>query len=145
MKKMKLAASAMVLAGLLGACASTPAEPDEEAKRLHALVSAGAGSGKRCLSTSQYDSVQILNEQMLLFKGTGNRVWANELRNRCPGMRKDDVLIFDLRGSQVCSLDWVTATRPGFLGWPHAGPKCSLGEFIEFDADVLKSVGPPKL
>jgi len=145
MKKVNLAFSAIVLAGLLGACASTPPEPDEEAARLHALMSAGAGSGQRCLSVSQYDSVQILNEQMLLFKGTGNRAWANELRSRCPGMRKDDVLIFDLRGSQVCSLDWVTATRPGFLGWPNAGPKCSLGEFIEFDLDVLKSVGPPKL
>lgn len=144
-KKMNLAASAILLAGLLSACASTPAEPDAEAARLHALMSVGAENGMRCLSVSQYDSVQILNEQMLLFKGTGNRVWANELRNRCPGMRKDDVLIFELRGSQVCSLDSVTPTRPGFLGWPHAGPKCSLGEFIEFDVDVLKAVGPPKL
>ena len=138
---MNLAVAALSLAGVLSSCASTPADPEEEAAHLRALVSAGAENGSRCLSVSQYDSVRVLGEQMLLFKGNGNRVWINELRSRCPGMRKDDILIFELRGSQACSLDWVTATRPGLWGWPHAGPKCSLGEFIELDLEVLKAAG----
>ena len=144
MKKMTVTADAILLSALIGACASAPAGPDEEEARLHALVSARANDSIRCLSTHQYDSVQILGERLLVFKGPGKRVWANELPRPCPGMHKDDILIFDLRGSQVCSLDWVTATRPG---WLHAGPKCSLGEFIEFDLEVLEAVnkGLPKL
>ena len=144
MKTQIFNASTILLTGLLGACASSPAEPDEEAVRLQALVSARADDGIRCIQVSWYDSVQIVNDRLLLFKGRGKKVWANELRNRCPGMRKDDILIFDLRGSQVCSLDWVTATRPE---WLHAGAKCSLGEFIEFDLEVLEAVnkGLPKL
>ena len=144
MKTLTLTVGAAMLAGLLGACATSPAGPDEEAARLHALVSARGEDGIRCLQVSWYDSVQIVGEQLLLFKGRGKRVWANELPRPCPGMRKDDILIFDLRGSQVCSLDWVTPTRPG---WLHAGPKCSLGEFIEFDVEVLEAVnkGLPKL
>ena len=144
MKALILTVVAIWVAGLLGACATTPAGSDEEEARLHALLSANADKGIRCLSVTQYDSVQILGDRTLLFKGRGKKVWANELTSPCPGMHKDDVLIFDLRGSQVCSLDWVTPTRPG---WLHAGPKCSLGEFIEFDPEVLEAVnkGLPKL
>ena len=147
MKEMILTRGAILLSALLGACASAPAEPDEEAMRLHELVSARAENGTRCLSLSQYDSVQIVSDRLLLFKGQGKKVWANELPRPCPGMHKNDVLVFDLRSSQVCSLDWVTPTRPDYLGWPNAGPKCSLGEFIEFDREVLESVaaGLPKL
>jgi len=145
MKALALTAVAIFLAGLLGACASSPKAEDEQAARLRAMVSARAEEGVRCISTNEYDSVQIVGEQLLLFKGRNKKVWANELPHRCPGMRKDDILIFDLRNSQVCSLDWVTPTRPGYVG--YGGPKCSLGKFIEFDLEVLEAVkgGLPKL
>lgn len=114
---------------LLGGCASAPERDQQVASALQQLEGADYAATKRCLSTFEYDRVEVLDQQHLLFESnTGRQVWLNTLRTKCPGLREDDVLAFEMRGNRLCSLDTATVMER-FLFWQRTGPTCSLGEF----------------
>jgi hypothetical protein len=97
---------------------------------------------ERCLSTFRYDDVEILDDRHLLFEdATGDDVWLNTLRNRCPGLTRNDTLAFELTtGNQLCSLDTVEVIE-NILFWRRTGPVCTLGEFhqlTEAQAQLLR-------
>jgi len=84
---------------------------------------------ERCLATHQYRSVEVLDENHLLFTGTSrDRLWLNELRTHCPGLRSNDTLAFEVRNNRLCNLDTATVVDH-FLFWERTGPTCSLGDF----------------
>ncbi len=129
MRTLTAATFAFVSVVVLGGCASGPSVPDERLSTALGQLDAGTGYAdtKRCLATFEYDSMEILDDQHLLFKDR-NEVWLNKLRSRCPGLRRDDVLAFDMRGDRLCSLDTATVVDR-FLFWRQSGPTCALGEF----------------
>lgn len=96
---------------------------------------------ERCLSTHEYRSVEVLDENHLLFTGMSrDRLWLNKLRTRCPGLRRHDTLAFELRSNQLCNLDTATVIDR-FLFWERTGPTCSLGEFEQLtpgQAELLR-------
>jgi hypothetical protein len=85
---------------------------------------------ERCLSTFDYDSVEVAGEEYLLFYGRGDDVWVNELSSRCPGIEIYDALAFELHTDRICALDSVSGINRGFLSWDK-GPTCALGEFSQ--------------
>ena len=126
---------------ILGGCASAPERDEQVANALQQLEGAEYAATERCLSTFQYDQVEVLDQQHLLFQSnTGQEVWLNTLRTRCPGLRDDDVLAFEMTGNRLCSLDTATVMER-FLFWQRTGPTCSLGEFQELteaQAELLR-------
>lgn len=96
---------------------------------------------ERCLSTHQYRSVEVLDENHLLFTGTSrDRLWLNKLRSRCPGLRRNDTLAFEVRNNRLCNLDTATVVDH-FLFWERTGPTCSLGDFQQLtpaQAELLR-------
>ena len=131
----------LVAALFLSACAGTPRYTDAEVARIYEVLRASAAAeSTRCLSTSRYQSVEVIDDRHLLFKGSGNRGWVNELRNRCPGLRRNDVLLFELNTSQVCQLDTVTTIDRGMWIWRNAGPTCTLGPFRQIDAEQRERI-----
>ena len=120
---------------LASSCASTDSVPSKEEIQIGKLLDdirdgAEPGEVKSCLSTYSYDNVEIVNDRRLIFFARGKGAWLNELRRPCAGLRRNDALVFDLRGSSVCSLDSVSAVeRIG--GTPRTGSVCTLGKFIE--------------
>ncbi len=116
---------------LLGGCATSPERNEQVSNALERLEDAEYAATERCLSTFQYDQVEILDGRHLLFESnTGDDVWLNTLRQSCPGLRRDDVLAFEMNGNRLCSLDTATVMER-FLFWQRSGPTCSLGEFQE--------------
>lgn len=62
---------------------------------------------RRCLPRQEYRSVEILNQDYLLFRRS-NTYWLNRLRQRCIALRRDMVLSFNPRGtSSTCEGDQV--------------------------------------
>lgn len=84
---------------------------------------------RRCLSTFEYRQVEVLDDRHLLFRDR-NRYWLNELRSRCPGLRRHDTLLFERRSPRLCALDTAEVIQR-FLFWRRTGPVCTLGEFHE--------------
>ena len=135
--------------------AERPAETDQPAQaeptldeRLDALLAETLTDDeyretKRCLSRHSYRSVDILSQEYLLFRKSG-QFWLNKLKHRCIGLRRDLILTFNQHGmGSMCSGDLVYVTdrydlERGFSpsGRPLAAQgTCILGEFESITAE----------
>ena len=97
---------------------------------------------QRCLGIAEYRSVEVLDEQRLVFKGRRGKVWLNQLKARCQGLRRRMTLEFTRRGSRLCELDDVRGVDQDYR---PLSARCALGAFepiteqqLELLEDVLK-------
>lgn len=95
---------------------------------------------ERCLSTRTYRSVEVLDDRHVLFEGTGDRAWVNELRNRCIGLRPNETLAFKLRDNRVCDLDTFEAIDTSFLFVTRTSATCSLGRFTRVTPEQVEAI-----
>lgn len=138
-------AGALLTVGLmLAGCAAAPgdAERPAEAEPTLADILSGPlaaeeyGTPRRCLGSFGYRNFQVIGDRYVIFDGPGDRLWLNELRGRCPGLRHATALAFDMRGTQICDLDRFRTADwfdwPRFRRWPWdwmEGMPCTLGRF----------------
>lgn len=127
--RVKFVGCALVLLLALTACATGGGERQQRiSEALQQLTTdTDYAATERCLSSFDYDQVEVLDDQHLLFR-TRNQFWLNELRSRCPGLHRNDTLLFERRGSRLCTLDRAEVIER-FLFWRRSGPVCTLGEF----------------
>ena len=131
-------ATAIAVAGLLlGACAAQPqpicradAVPDRrrdtrERSRNRTVTTRSVS----CLRSSAYTKVEVINPELLLFHGRGERMWLNRMRQACVGLHLDDALAFEMRNSRLCELDTVRGIDNFGGYWSATGAGCSLGSF----------------
>lgn len=107
---------------------STPLEAEEYAE------------AARCLPTHAYRSVEVLDDQNVLFKGPGDRAWLNQLRHRCIGLRRNDTLRFNLRDNRVCDLDTFESVDTFFRMWTRTSATCSLGRFQPVTPEQVEAI-----
>lgn len=91
-------------------------------------AAAYAGDTERCLSTYAYRSVEVLDDQLVLFKGNGDKRWINRLPRRCIGLRPNEVLRFEMRSNRVCETDSFRSYDRAFMTTLSSG-NCTLGQF----------------
>lgn len=84
---------------------------------------------ERCLNTMSYRRIEVLDNRRLAFHGRGDKVWLNQLRMPCVGLRSDHTLSFELRNNRVCAMDTFRGLTMSFGGPMPMGPTCFLGEF----------------
>jgi Family of unknown function (DUF6491) len=58
-----------------------------------------------CLPLRSYRNVEVLDPAHLLFWGSRDRVWLNQLRYPCFGLSDDKILRFETTGSSLCRMD----------------------------------------
>ena len=93
----------------------------------------------RCLSSHEYRSVDVLDDQHVVFRGSGERLWMNQLRTRCVGLRQDEVLRFEMRSNRVCDMDTFQSLDQG-LGFIRASGTCTLGTFTPITPEQLEAI-----
>lgn len=120
---------------LTASCASREGadRPTEEAIELAAeLEDLQAGEPQRCISTFANRSMQIVDEDTLVYRD-GRTLYVNRLETACPGMRPQDVLVVrPVTGSRLCRLDTIEPRDRGAEQFP--GPRCALGDFTPYRA-----------
>ena len=113
-------------------------EPDSEAtvvEDIETILTQPLGQdeyveGERCLSRYNYHSVEIIDDQHVLFRGRRGKAWLNVLRSRCVGLRRHDIPRFEFRASsQLCSLDTFVGLDSNFSGFSRSSAPCALGDF----------------
>jgi len=120
-----------LIAGLMAACTSqglhkNTGNGDEYSE---ALSDAQFTASERCLSGAEYDSVDVISDSRLLFRGIGDKVWVNELKTRCPGLETYDALQLEKQSTSFTNeLDTVRGMDRQFFSW-FEGPFCTLGKF----------------
>ena len=128
---------------LLSACAGGGGERNEQLANVLASFDTETdyAETKRCLSDFEYNQVEVLDEQHILFRNSpGDDLWLNTLRARCPGLNRNDTLLFEKRSNRLCNLDRAEVVQR-FLFWQRTGPVCSLGEFhqlTEAQAELIR-------
>ena len=90
----------------------------------------------RCIRSMDYDRVEVLDSLRVVFHGRGDKRWLNQLRIRCPGLRKRDTLQFEMRSTRLCEMDSFRSIDPSGFGMP--GASCSLGSFEPVSPDQVQ-------
>ena len=148
----------LLLALTAGGCAVTP-EMEERARKTEEDIASilsepldkeEYGRSKKCLSGNEYRDFEVLDDRRIVFEGRGGRLWLNQLRGRCPGLRDGRVLRFRsyLELGRICDLDrfevldWVYLPR--YQRWPWdwwQGVPCTLGEFQPVSEAQVDAMG----
>lgn len=112
---------ALPLLALIAVGAAAPADPF--AGRVPVAT-------ERCVARSGNEPIVIVDDRTLLYDRVGKRLWRNDLRDRCPGMDPDDILIVETYGAEMCENDLI---RPLSRGSTIPGPVCRLGKFTAYE------------
>jgi hypothetical protein len=123
------------LAALLvtSACATTDQHEDEEMPLPEGV--------ENCLHLSAVDRIEILDEQHILFFMRDRKTYNNHLSGKCPGLRRNDTIMYRTTLNQLCNIDMFTVLENiggGFM----PGATCSFGKFYpatQEEVDALKA------
>jgi hypothetical protein len=114
------------------ACAIADRHADEET-----LLPEGV---ENCLHLSTVDRIEILDEQHIVFFMYDGRIYNNHLSRKCPGLRRNDSIMYRTTLNQLCNIDMFTILENiggGFM----PGANCSFGKFYpatQEEVDALK-------
>ena len=93
--------------------------------------------GERCINLTQIKSVEVLDNQRILFRMQAGKQFINVLPHRCSGLRKNQPFMYRTSLSQLCDLDIITVLDTGGFGLRPLG-SCGLGRFKNaLAADLL--------
>jgi hypothetical protein len=127
----------IVAPGLLALGACTPSAQMQASQQAEAakdladvLGDRVAGAPKDCISVSDSDGPQIIDDHTIVYKPVGRTLWRNDLASECPGLRPYTTLIVEVHGSQICRNDRFRAIDPGAS---IPGPYCMLGKFTPYE------------
>ena len=94
---------------------------------------------ENCLRLNSVDSIEILDEQHVLFYMRGGQIYNNHLARTCPGLRRNDTIMYRTTLNQLCSIDTFTVLERlggGFM----PGATCSLGKFYPTTRDEVDAL-----
>lgn len=93
-----------------------------------------------CLRLVTVDHMEIVNPQHILFHMRDGTIYDNRLSRRCPGLRRNDTIMYRTTLNRLCDIDTFTVLESTAVGF-MPGPTCSLGRFYPIsrdEADDLK-------
>jgi hypothetical protein len=90
-----------------------------------------------CIVVSSIDETDALDDQNLIFRMRGNRVFRNHLPRRCPGLERENRIAYQTRGGRLCSIDTITVLEQQGVGFRN-GFTCRLGEFVPMSPDEIE-------
>jgi hypothetical protein len=117
-KRLPLVALAFGAVGLLAA-ARGRAQDTEEIDRTPA----------DCIITTSIDRTQAVDDRTILFFMHGKKIYRNYLPRRCPGLQRENRIMYKTRGSRLCDVDTVTVLEQ-WGGRLEPGFTCLLGSFV---------------
>lgn len=83
-----------------------------------------------CVLVSSIDETDAIDDQNLIFRMRGDKVYRNHLPRKCPGLERENRIAYEVRNARLCSINTITVLEPGFGGGLQGGFTCRLGEFI---------------
>lgn len=117
---MRIVAASIALSAM-GAAA--PAADDPFAGRVLAKTS-------DCIGRTDGGTMRIIDDRTITYSAVDRRLWRNDLPERCPGLDRDPLLVFEQFGGQLCANDRFRLVDRG-ANIP--GRYCRLGEFTAWD------------
>jgi hypothetical protein len=85
---------------------------------------------QNCILVSSIDETDAVDDQNLIFRMRGDKVFRNHLPRKCPGLERENRIAYEARNSRLCSIDTITVLEQRFGVGLQGGFTCRLGDFI---------------
>jgi hypothetical protein len=100
-----------------------------------------------CVIVQRIDQTDALDDQTIIFRMRGDRVYRNTLPNKCPGLQRENRIAWATSTSRLCDIDTITVLEDFGVGF-RPGFTCRLGQFVPLsEAEVedidLRKKGEP--
>lgn len=82
-----------------------------------------------CVITSRIDQTDAIDDQNIIFRMRGDKVYRNTLPRTCPGLQRENRIAWETSTARLCSIDMITVLESYGLGF-RPGFTCRLGEFV---------------
>jgi hypothetical protein len=82
-----------------------------------------------CIVVQSIDDTDAIDDQNIIFRMRGNKVYRNHLPRKCPGLERENRIAYETRTSRLCSIDTITVLEDFGVGF-RPGFTCRLGEFV---------------
>jgi hypothetical protein len=92
-----------------------------------------------CVVVSNIDQTDAIDDQNLIFRMRGKRVYRNHLPRKCPGLARENRIAFETRVGRLCSIDTITVLERLGVGFTP-GFTCRLGEFIPLSPEEIEDL-----
>ncbi len=119
----------LLLAGCTADVPPKPLTPKQEAALDKALAGKVAGKKVTCISRQPQTNLTAISKNIVLYRVSRKLVYKNELIGSCNGLTRDDIIITQSWGSQMCRGD-LTRTADRVSGMLSGA--CALGDFIPY-------------
>ena len=91
-----------------------------------------------CLSLSRIMTVDIIDNEHLVFQTGINDYYLNTLPYACNGLRLNDSFIYETSINQICDYDVISIMHNAGVG--DKGPSCGLGQFVAINKEEIKAL-----
>lgn len=99
---------------------------------------------ENCIRQSAIRRTEIVDDRTIIFYMSQQKIYVNNLPNRCSGLRSARTFSYRTTGSQLCNVDTIKVVR-SLGGRPDVGPSCGLGKFrpvTEEEVAMIKNKEP---
>lgn len=95
-------------------------------------------NSERCLRTARIRSVTALDNRHIVFRLSRGERYLMQLLRPCPGIRRNDTIIYESTGGgSICRNDSVRGTFGFGPGSRRLGPRCPISEFQRITPEQL--------
>lgn len=92
-----------------------------------------------CVVVSSIDETEAVDDQNIIFRMRGNKVYRNHLPRKCPGLERENRFMYETRGGRLCSIDTITVLEQFGVSLQR-GFTCRLGEFVPLSPDEVEDL-----
>ena len=78
-----------------------------------------------CLSTSDIENLEVVDDYTILFHMVGGKVWKNTMADRCYGLGFERAVTYEVYGGELCGTTQIIHVM-------RRGSTCVLGPFEAF-------------
>ena len=112
---------------------------------VEAILSAPAAEDypgeEQCVSKHRIREIKVLDDRHVLFKLDRKRLYLVQFKNRCPGLRRNDPVIYEpTNRMSVCRHDILRGLMPFGFGSNRAGPPCFIPGFQQISEEQLAAL-----
>jgi hypothetical protein len=110
---------------LTGVAASTAADEEE-----------ATGESERCINARSIRGADVIDDNYILFRVQGRRLYLNALPKSCKGLSRDRRFSYETYTRSLCERDTIRVLREASDG-VYEGRACKLGRFQQVTEEEL--------
>lgn len=124
-----LLAAALPIAA--GAATSAPSIYEREERAFAAELSRRIpGKTALCLNQTRLNGPESVGDHTIVYRQSAKRIWVSQLREKCPSLRGDRIIVVEAFGTQICRNDRFQVVPRGST---VAFGSCFFGPFTPYD------------